>query len=465
MGATALRQGNFPRAIKLLNKSLQLYPLPGVEALLDSAKRQDEQQKHPGSAGTNSSNGGGSSASANHPEPPRRAASTASSTTGADGRAYTEDHVAVVQKVLKAKEGGRGAHYRVLGLQRSCTEAEIKKAYRKLSLKVHPDKNSAPHADEAFKAVGLAYATLSDPQKRRVYDTYGDEDPDNGGGAGGPFGGMRRRGGRGGGVHMNGQQVDPEEIFNMFFGGGMPMGGGGMPGGVHFYSTGFGPGMHFRAGGPRARPRGGGGDAQGPQNQQSGWNAIMQFLPIILMLLLSFARLGPDSSAPMPGENKYFSLTVRTIVLRMKKTHPVQRIMRLACSPCLKTTWTCFLICTPYFPLPQPNPPFTNPLSTKLSKVKEIPYFVSDRFLRTFNRDRYQLGQVERMVERAYEKYLVDECNKQTDYKSSLMRKAIKESSAEKQEVMHKRALEFELTRCTELQDLFPNHRKEKRAF
>eukprot|EP00536_Pseudo-nitzschia_multiseries_P005673 jgi/Psemu1/191025/e_gw1.109.61.1 len=82
-----------------------------------------------------------------------------------------------VKRILKAKEGGRGAHYRVLGISQNATESEIKKAYRKTAIKVHPDKNSAPQADEAFKAVGLAYATLSDSQKRTIYDRYGEEDP------------------------------------------------------------------------------------------------------------------------------------------------------------------------------------------------------------------------------------------------------------------------------------------------
>ena len=68
----------------------------------------------------------------------------------------------------------------VLGLSAlgtQSTKSEIKKAYRTLASKLHPDKNSAPHANEAFKAVGLAYATVSDPVKRCQYNLTGDEDP------------------------------------------------------------------------------------------------------------------------------------------------------------------------------------------------------------------------------------------------------------------------------------------------
>lgn len=166
---------------------------------------------------------------------------------------------------------------------------------------LHPDKNSAPHADEAFKAVGLAYATLSDPQKRTIYDRYGDEDPDNRGG------GMRPGGG--GGVHFRpGQEVSPEEIFNMFF-------GGGMPGGVHMRG---GPGMHFYSnfgGGGMRGPQFGRrpGQQEAPQEQAPGLANMMQFIPFLLILVLSFFNnmgSGGSSTAYSAGENKYFSLTV-----------------------------------------------------------------------------------------------------------------------------------------------------------
>ena len=66
------------------------------------------------------------------------------------------------------------------------------------------------------------------------------------------------------------------------------------------------------------------------------------------------------------------------------------------------------------------------------------------------------------MVEKAYEQYLYDECSKQSNYKSSLEKAAKNEKNPETQQVQARRAAEFELTRCTELDDLFPDRRKQK---
>ncbi|CAG5126154.1 unnamed protein product [Candidula unifasciata] len=67
-------------------------------------------------------------------------------------------------------------YYKVLGVKRKATQKEIKKAFRKLALKYHPDKNKAKDANEKFLKITKAYEILSDPKKRQIYDMYGDED-------------------------------------------------------------------------------------------------------------------------------------------------------------------------------------------------------------------------------------------------------------------------------------------------
>jgi len=317
--------------------------------------------------------------------------------TGTEGRPYTNEQVRLVKQMLSAKQGGRGAHYRVLGVEKNADENALKKAYRKLALKLHPDKNSAPGADEAFKALGLAYATLSDSQKRQIYDRYGEEDPDNRGGGGS---GMRTRRG---GVNFNGQEVDPEDIFNMFFGGGMPggMGTNGMGGGFRVYSNGFGPQRQRR------------GQQQAGNTGNTGATGVMQLLqllPIILLFVMSFSNLGGETTS---GENKYFRLYQST--------------------------------------------PYVHELKTELTTVQDIPFFVTPQFMRTYARDRYQRAQVERMVEKSYKQYLVKECESQTRHKQSMKKNVdrTRNLSEEERKRQLKRVNEFELTRCVELKELY----------
>lgn len=66
-------------------------------------------------------------------------------------------------------------YYKILNLSRSATDDEVKKAYRKMALKFHPDKNKTPGAEEKFKEVAEAYDVLSDKKKREIYDQYGEE--------------------------------------------------------------------------------------------------------------------------------------------------------------------------------------------------------------------------------------------------------------------------------------------------
>ena len=105
-------------------------------------------------------------------------------------------------------------YYEVLGVSKDADEAAIKKAYRQLAKKYHPDVNPGDKtAEEKFKEVNEAYQTLSDPQKRQVYDQFGPDGPQAGFGGGGSYGGFSGfEGGGFGGF---------EDIFSSFFGGGM----------------------------------------------------------------------------------------------------------------------------------------------------------------------------------------------------------------------------------------------------
>jgi DnaJ-class molecular chaperone len=125
-------------------------------------------------------------------------------------------------------------YYQILGVAKTASADEIKKAYRKLALQYHPDRNKTSEAAVKFKEVTKAYEVISDPQKRQTYDQYGAAAFEQGagqgpfGGAGGPFGGF---GGQTGPFSYSystngdfGGFSDPFEIFEQFFGGGSPFG-------------------------------------------------------------------------------------------------------------------------------------------------------------------------------------------------------------------------------------------------
>ncbi|KAL2351012.1 hypothetical protein BJ546DRAFT_813889, partial [Cryomyces antarcticus] len=122
---------------------------------------------------------------------------------------------------LELKKSKRKDYYKILGIEKDADENQIKKAYRKLAIVHHPDKNPDDEdAADRFKDIGEAYETLSDSQKRARYDSGEDlVDPSDMFGGGGGF-----PGGTGGGVN-----ISPEMLFNMMGGGGggFSFGGGG----------------------------------------------------------------------------------------------------------------------------------------------------------------------------------------------------------------------------------------------
>lgn len=143
-------------------------------------------------------------------------------------------------------------YYQILGVDHSAGEDELKKAYRKLAMKYHPDKNptNKEEAEKKFKLVAEAFEVLSDPKKREIYDKFGEEglkggvpEPGEAGGAAGGegggfpggFPGMGGFGGGSGGSGGRGGQTfsfkftprDANDIFAQFFGASSPFGGGG----------------------------------------------------------------------------------------------------------------------------------------------------------------------------------------------------------------------------------------------
>merc|ERR1712110_536883 len=122
---------------------------------------------------------------------------------------------------LKLKMGKD--YYTVLGVSRGASDDEIKKAYRKLALKYHPDKNQSPGAEERFKEIGEAYDVLSDTRKKQIYDQYGEEGLKGsmGGGPGQQQGpqGMPNFGDGGFSYTYHG---DPNATFRQFFGNSNP---------------------------------------------------------------------------------------------------------------------------------------------------------------------------------------------------------------------------------------------------
>ena len=79
-----------------------------------------------------------------------------------------ENSFAKIANFNKRRKMGRD-FYQILGVQRGASEDEIKKAYRKMALKYHPDKNKSPGAEEKFKEIALAYEVLKDKKKREIY--------------------------------------------------------------------------------------------------------------------------------------------------------------------------------------------------------------------------------------------------------------------------------------------------------
>ncbi|XP_021727717.1 chaperone protein dnaJ 49-like [Chenopodium quinoa] len=193
----AIASGNKDRALKFiriaqrLNSALSLDDLIAVcEKMDSSASGPSENGSHVDKSETGVSSGPKSGEVSN------------------GERNYTEEHVKLIKQVTKNMD-----YYAVLGVEKTCSVEEIRKAYRKLSLKVHPDKNKAPGAEEAFKKVCKAFKCLSEEDSRRQYDQTGlvDDFEYN------EQHNVRRRRRRTNNDFFD-DEFDPDEIFRAFFG-------------------------------------------------------------------------------------------------------------------------------------------------------------------------------------------------------------------------------------------------------
>eukprot|EP00929_Paragymnodinium_shiwhaense_P037493 TRINITY_DN19971_c0_g1_i1.p1 TRINITY_DN19971_c0_g1~~TRINITY_DN19971_c0_g1_i1.p1 ORF type:complete len:383 (-),score=97.69 TRINITY_DN19971_c0_g1_i1:206-1354(-) len=239
---SALSAGDAEKAIRFLQKAKRMSPDDSsIDGLIAAAK-----------------SGGGGPANSNNADPTssegqrRRTApagggatsSSASSASGTrtskDGGTYTDEQMKDVQKILRTRD-----YYTILGIDKDATEEQVKKAYKKLALKLHPDKNKAPGAEEAFKKLSKAVQCLTDAEKKHVYDRYGDEEriPQ-----------QQRH-------HYQQDFMAPEDIFAAFFGGQ----------GFHSF--------------PQQRRS----QSQGQQQQEvNGRAQLLQMLPMLLLLLMTF---------------------------------------------------------------------------------------------------------------------------------------------------------------------------------
>ncbi|XP_044737623.1 dnaJ homolog subfamily B member 14 [Chrysoperla carnea] len=231
-----IKFGNREKAEKFLHKAERLYPSTKAKELLIKISSMKDHAKE-------------------SPQVRRRqpAAAKAESTPVE----FTPDQLEAVKRIKSCKD-----YYEILEVTKDATDSVIKKSYKKLALQLHPDKNKAPGAAEAFKAIGNAVAVLTDPEKRKQYDLFGSEASNM----------PNRASSQSASQHYSrGFEADitAEELFNMFFGGGFPQ-----------------QNVYVRRGGRWARS-GETNTSQSRHEQQNGYTAFVQMLPILILIILS----------------------------------------------------------------------------------------------------------------------------------------------------------------------------------
>ncbi|CAF3401923.1 unnamed protein product [Rotaria sp. Silwood1] len=190
------------RAVRYLNKSIDLFPTHKAKDLLEKMNNSTSHSKHHDKTHESTS----SSSHHDHTTTNGTTSHARHRTTSTSSNDYTSEEAEAVRKIKTCKD-----LYEILGVSKTASEADLKKAYRKLALQFHPDKCKAPGATEAFKAIGKAFSILNDPKKRQQYDEYGH--------AMEPQYNHSSTGGRQYYYYSDADDdFSAEEIFNLFFG-------------------------------------------------------------------------------------------------------------------------------------------------------------------------------------------------------------------------------------------------------
>lgn len=219
--------GRWLSSSRVLDCVINVIALFSRAELLSSLAAARDQSNHSSNADSRSradadSTAAGGGARRRAPSATRASKPNSDSSTTEQARDYTAAQLEMVNRIKRCKD-----YYEVLTVSKTCTDSDVKKAYKKLALQLHPDKNRAPGAVEAFKSVGNAVAVLTDAQKRKAYDLYGAE------GAAQQHSSYGRPGDA---QHHHHYQQNNEysfsrgfeseftadELFNMFFGTGFP---------------------------------------------------------------------------------------------------------------------------------------------------------------------------------------------------------------------------------------------------
>lgn len=221
LGIAALKSGNIAKATRFFQKSLSLFHTDKAAELLKQTL-------------------------SNPPETNHKPASPVLSPKKEPE--YTRDQEIMCREIIQKTD-----YYDILHIGKTASQDEIKKSYRKLALKMHPDKNRSPSASEAFKKINKAFACLSDEVKKRRYDQTGQEDIQ--------------------GIEMSGFNNGDfaEQIFREFFN-------------ESFFANGHGFHRVYRT-------QSGFNQRENAQTGQAGGNRVPlgQLLPILILIVLSLA--------------------------------------------------------------------------------------------------------------------------------------------------------------------------------